>query len=336
MAEGRELRARRDDTGCKRIAACPGPRRLTPGQNRASLKLMLSYADALAEYLTALERERHSSKATVRSYRVDIEQFFDFLSASHGAPPLERVTREQVRDWLGAVLRGGYERRSAARKLSSVRGLFRHLAATGRMTGNPAATIRAPRTERRLPGFLSQFEVARALDLKATDERTARDRAILETLYGSGLRAAELTALDVCDVDFHTETIRVTGKGRKERILPLGRHEAGAIREYLDRRRSRQASALFLSLQGQRLTTRSVQTIVRRLLSRVAGASSTNPHALRHAFATHLLERGADLKAVQELLGHSTLSTTQVYTHISLERLRRMYDRAHPRSGSRD
>ncbi|MFO7637863.1 MAG: tyrosine-type recombinase/integrase [bacterium] len=297
---------------------------------------MSGYDTELAEYLTTLERERHSSPATIRSYRVDLRQFFDFLTDRHDAPPLERVTREQARDWLGAVLRGGYERRSAARKLSAVRGFFRHLVIVGRLPGNPVAGLRAPRARRQLPGFLSQFEVRQALEVEASDERTARDRAIVETLYGSGLRAAELTGLNVNYVDFAGETIRVLGKGRKERILPLGRHEAEAIRSYLDRRRNRTADALFLNLQGKRLTTRSVQNIVRRLLGQIAGAAATNPHALRHAFATHLLERGADLKAVQELLGHSTLSTTQVYTHVSLERLRRTYDHAHPRSGSSD
>ena len=297
---------------------------------------MPDYAAALGDYLAVLKHERNCSEATVRGYRVDLEQFLDFLSLNHGTPALKQVTRDQVRDWLGAVLRGGYERRSAARKLSSVRGFFRHLAATGQVAHNPATGLRAPRAERRLPGFLSQFQVARALELEAVDEQSARDRAIVETLYGSGLRAAELTALDVADVDFHAETVRVTGKGRKERILPLGRHEAEAIHAYLALRREQKAAALFLNLKGRRLTTRSVQTIVRRLLSRVAGASATNPHALRHAFATHLLERGADLKAVQELLGHSTLSTTQIYTHVSLERLRRVYDKAHPRSGAQD
>jgi integrase/recombinase XerC len=297
---------------------------------------MPAYQRTLADYLACLRDERHCSPATIRGYRTDIEQFLDFCREELGAPPLDRITRDAVRDWLGAVLRGGYERRSAARKLSSVRGFFRWLAAAGLIAANPARTVRAPRVERRLPGFLSQFQVAQALASEPTDERAARDHAIIEVLYGSGLRAAELVGLDVDSVDFAAETIRVLGKGSRERILPLGRHEAAAITGYLARRANRAAPALFLNPRGGRLTTRSVQNIVRRLLGRVAGATATNPHALRHAFATHLLERGADLKAVQELLGHRTLSTTQVYTHVSLERLRRTYDRAHPRSGSRD
>jgi len=305
-----------------------------PPEDRPPGRVAAGYRCTLNDYLAHLADERRCSPATVRAYRVDIEQFLDHLATCHDSPPLESVAREHVRDWLGAVLRGGYERRTVGRKLSAVRGFFRFLAADDRIAGNPAVALRAPRVGRRLPGFLSQFQVAQSLDLAVTDERTARDRAMLETLYGSGLRAAELVGLDVGDVDFANDTLKVLGKGGKERILPLGRHEAEAIREYLARREQRDAGPLFLNSRGGRLTTRSVQNIVRRLLSRVAGASATNPHALRHAFATHLLERGADLKAVQELLGHSTLSTTQVYTHVSLERLRRTYDRAHPRSGS--
>ncbi|MFO7675311.1 MAG: tyrosine recombinase XerC [bacterium] len=297
---------------------------------------MPGYERALAGYLAGLAGERQCSPATIRGYRTDLDQFLDFCRERLGTPPLDHVTRDHVRDWLGAVLRGGYERRSAARKLSAVRGFFRWLAATGAVPANPARTVRAPRAERRLPGFLSQFQVAQALEVEPADERTARDRAILETLYGSGLRAAELVGLDIADIDFAAETVRVLGKGRRERIVPVGRHEAAAIRDYLGRRRHQDAAPLFLNPRGGRLTTRSVQSIVRRLLGRVAGATATNPHALRHAFATHLLERGADLKAVQELLGHRTLSTTQVYTHVSLERLRRAYDRAHPRSGAAD
>jgi len=156
----------------------------------------------------------------------------------------------------------------------------------------------------------------------------------METLYGSGLRAAELVGLNLSDIDFENETIRVRGKGAKERILPLGRQEKEALQRYLAKRKHKAAEPVFLNRHGGRLTTRSVQNIVRRMLRRVAGVTATNPHALRHAFATHLLERGADLRAVQELLGHASLSTTQVYTHLTIERLKKVYDKAHPRSGS--
>ncbi|MEO0005478.1 MAG: tyrosine-type recombinase/integrase, partial [candidate division WOR-3 bacterium] len=163
-----------------------------------------------------------------------------------------------------------------------------------------------------------------------------RAAAILETIYGSGLRASELVGLNRSDIDFEQETIRVRGKGGKERILPLGRKEKEALQRYLPVRPNPSAEAVFQNKDGKRLTSRSVQKIVASALSRIAGVTATNPHSLRHAFATHLLERGADLRAVQELLGHSSLSSTQIYTHLTVERLRKVYDKAHPRSGARN
>jgi integrase/recombinase XerC len=154
----------------------------------------------------------------------------------------------------------------------------------------------------------------------------------MEVLYGSGLRASELVGLNIDDLDFHNEVILVKGKGGKERIVPMGSYAQKAVKEYLAMQQHKDNPAIFLNLQGKRLTTRSVQTIVKRLVSRIADASHTNPHTLRHSFATHLLERGADLRAIQELLGHSSLSATQIYTHLSIERLKKIYDKAHPRA----
>lgn len=196
--------------------------------------------------------------------------------------------------------------------------------------------MKNPRPGSRLPGFLTQHQVQQALESGGDSEPELRATAVVETLYGSGLRAAELVGLDRADIDFAAETIRVRGKGGRERILPLGRAERTALEHYLAARRQPTAGPVFLNRQGGRLTTRSVQKIVRKALSRAADAAATNPHALRHAFATHLLERGADLRAVQELLGHASLATTQVYTHVTVERLRKVYDRAHPRSGADD
>jgi len=287
----------------------------------------------VADFLDHLARERGCSPETVRAYRVDLAQFCDYWQDRLSGKPLPQLDHDDVRDFLGLLLRGGYERRTAARKLSSVKTFFRYLVRSGRLARNPARNVKGPRVEQRLPGFLSQFQVRQALEGPAETGPELRDRAILETLYGSGLRAAELVGLNMRDVDFAGETVRVRGKGGKERIVPLGRAERAAIERYLAARPNRTAPALFLNARGGRLTTRSVQNIVRRTLSRVAGVTATNPHALRHAFATHLLERGADLKAVQELLGHASLSTTQVYTHLSVERLRKAYSKAHPRAG---
>ena len=306
------------------------------GPGLGLVMLPARYERALAEFLANLAQERRCSPHTVRSYRTDLGQFLDFCADRLNGKPLRQVTRDDVRDYLGLILRGGYERRTAARKLSAVRSFFRHLLAAGEVQSNPARLIHAPRIEKKLPGFLTQDQVKRALDIKPGDERGLRDRAILETLYGSGLRVAELVALDTEHIDFHRETIRVTGKGDKQRILPLGRAERGAIKDYLNARRHSAARPVFLNQRGGRLSTRSVRTIFHRLISRIAEATATNHHALPHAFATHLLERGADLRAVQELLGHANLRTTQIYTHLSLTRLRKAYDKAHPRSGAED
>lgn len=292
------------------------------------------YASRLSGFLSHLREQRRYSAQTGRAYRTDLEQFFDFCQDRLESKPLREVSYEDVRDFLGFMLRYGYDRRTAARKLSAVKSFFRHLVVTGVIPTSPARAVRGPRLEKKLPGFLSQFQVSQALEIAGDSEPARRNRAILETLYGSGLRAAELVGLDVGSIDFAREAIRVLGKGGKERILPLGRAERQAIESYLAVRRHKEAKPLFLNQRGQRLTTRSIQKIVARALGRIANASATNPHALRHAFATHLLERGADLKAVQELLGHASLSSTQVYTHLSVGRLRAIYDRAHPRSGA--
>jgi len=293
------------------------------------------YQEALGEFLEFLRREKRFSEQTVRAYRVDLEQFFDFCAVRLAAKPLGGVNHRDIRDFLGQLLRGGYERSSAARKLSSVKSLFRHLVSIRRLRLNPARNVKGPRIEKKLPGFLTQFQVEQALGFPGGSETAARNRAIIETLYGSGLRASELVSLNKGDVDSATETVRVRGKGGKERILPLGGAESRAIAEYLSIRSDKAAEPLFLNHRGGRLSTRSVQKIVRRILLRVSEVGATNPHALRHAFATHLLERGANLKAVQELLGHASLSTTQVYTHVSVARLKKTYDRSHPRSGTR-
>ncbi len=294
---------------------------------------MAGYELLLEDYIAYLEKERRCSPHTVRATRSDLSQFFDYCNDRLAGRPLAELTHADVRDFLGALLRYGYERRSAGRKLSTVRSFLRHLVETGRLASNPARSVKGPRVGRRLPGFLSQFQVQQALDLPGDSEPALRDRAILETLYGSGLRASELVGLDRSSIDLQDDTIRVFGKGSKERVLPLGRAEKAAIEAYLAARRHRDAEALFLNHAGRRLTTRSVQRLVRKALSRVADAGSAHPHALRHAFATHLLERGADLKSVQELLGHASLSTTQVYTHLTVDRLKKVYDKAHPRSG---
>ncbi|MCX6844627.1 MAG: tyrosine recombinase XerC [candidate division WOR-3 bacterium] len=321
-----------------------------PAQNPA-------YESAREDFLGWLEKEKQYSDHTLRSYANDLSQFFEFCSDRLAGKPLPALTHADIRDFLGALLRYGYEKRSAARKLSSVKSFLRFLVRKGTLAANPATAVKGPRLEQRLPGFLSQYQVREALEFKGNAHVVAREdailvrdapktkdhakvllreKAILETLYGSGLRAIELVGLNVADIDFPAEEVRVTrryGKGGKERIVPLGRAEKEALDRWLACRTHKDAEPVFTNNNGGRLTTRSIQNIVRKALSRVADATVTNPHSLRHAFATHLLERGADLRAVQELLGHASLSTTQIYSHVTVERLKQVYNRAHPRSG---
>ena len=292
-----------------------------------------AYAVAREDFLAWLEKEKQYSDHTLRSYANDLSQFFEFCSDRLAGKPLGSLTHADVRDFLGALLRFGYEKRSAARKLSSIKSFLRFLVRKGTLQANPATAVKGPRLEQRLPGFLSQYQVREAIETKGDAEVMVRERAILETLYGSGLRAAELVGLNVSDVDFVAEAIRVRGKGGKERIVPLGRAEKEALDKWFAKRTHKDAEAVFTNNNGGRLTTRSIQNIVRKALSRVADATATNPHSLRHAFATHMVERGADLRAVQELLGHASLSTTQIYSHVTVERLKQVYNRAHPRSG---
>ncbi len=296
----------------------------------------IGYQRLIDDFLTYLKKERNFSSHTVRSYETDLTQFFDFSSEQLKGKPIKAITRSDIREFLGAVMRYGYTAKSAARKLSSIKSFFRYLVSTGKIAHNPARSIKSPRGEKKLPPILTPIQVAQALADVGKEKNNLsylRNRAILETIYGSGLRDAELVALNRSDINFEQETIRIRGKGNKERLLPLGKKEKEALQKYLAARGYPEKEAVFLNNRGERLTTRSIQKIVRQALSRIAGITATNPHSLRHAFATHLLERGADLRAVQELLGHSSLSSTQIYTHITIERLRKVYDKAHPRSG---
>jgi integrase/recombinase XerC len=283
-------------------------------------------------FLTYLSHEKNFSAHTNRAYQIDLGQFLEFLLDRKDGKDIIKIKREDIRDFIGYLLKYGYERSSVARKLSSLKSFYKFLTRRKIITANPLRAVKTPKITKRLPGFLTQYQTQKIMDITGTDERSLRNRAIMEVLYGAGLRASELVGLNVDDVDFYNEVILVKGKGGKERIVPLGSYAQKAIKEYLAERKSKDNFALFLNQHGKRLTTRSVQTIVKRMISKVSDASHTNPHTLRHSFATHLLERGADLRAVQELLGHSSLSATQIYTHISIERLKKIYDKAHPRA----
>jgi integrase/recombinase XerC len=290
---------------------------------------------ALAAWESHLRAERHASPHTIRGYLTDVRQLLDFT----GRRP-ETVTADAVRHWLRA-LDGAAERSSIARKLAAVRSFFRFLHETKRLARDPAAGIATPKTLRKLPAHLTLDDVDRLLVTPpAATVLGLRDRAMLELLYSSGLRVSELVGLDWEHVDEENGAVRVLGKGRKERVVPVGRPALRALDAY----RAACAAAgpvagpaaghgaVFLNARGGRLTARSVARLMERWVLLSGTTTKASPHALRHTFATHLLGAGADLRAIQELLGHASLSTTQRYTHVDLRRLMEAYDRAHPRA----
>ena len=293
-----------------------------------------------AEYL---ELERHASRHTVLAYRRDLTSLVDFLHERlERAPTLTDVSRLTLRSWLGTVSEA-LAPASIARKLSSVRALYVFLGRTGEVRENPAALLQSPKLTRGLPLVLRPEAAAEVVESPdraplGTDVEKLRDRAFLELLYGSGLRVSELFALDLEAVNVRACEVRVLGKGRKERIVPISGKALEALEAYLPRRPELchpktgvcDPKALLLTRRGRRLGVRRIQALVQRYGALGAGRPDLHPHALRHSCATHLLEGGADLRVIQELLGHSSLSTTQRYTHVSLDQLLTVYDKAHP------
>jgi len=281
-------------------------------------------------------RRRGAAEKTRRAYGIDVGQFAVWASRAGVEPG--GVTPRTLRRYAAALSRRGAAASTVARKLASLRALFRALREAGTVEQNPAELLSAPKRPRNLPKTLRPDEVSRLLDrIPAATPLELRDRALLELAYATGLRAEELVSLDTESVDFDAEEARVEGKGQKTRVVPIGEHALGALGRYLDRGRPALASgdghpALFLSKSGRRLSTSDVRRRLRVWTRHAALAGGVSPHWLRHSFATHLLEGGADLRAIQELLGHSSLSTTQVYTRVESQRLRAVYARSHPRA----
>ncbi len=299
-------------------------------------------ADALLHrYLRTREAERGLSPFTQRNYTADIAGFFDYCERA-GFAPLE-VDRERFRAYLTDLVDGGTAHDSIRRKTSTVHGFFRFLAREEVTTGDPLAGVRPPKKRQRLPGVLDIDAIRQLIETPDLETlQGVRDRAILELLYAAGVRISELAGMTVADVDFDERTVRVTGKGNKERIALFGGPAEDALRRYLvearpllTARSRRPERALFLNRFGTPLTQRAVQLSVRRYAIAAGIPESVHPHLLRHSFATHLLDNGADLRVVQELLGHTSVNTTQIYLHVSVERQREVYDRA-LRDGRRD
>lgn len=293
------------------------------------------------QFVGYLEKVRNYSRHSVVAYRTDLLQFCDFVGEMVGdlQPSVQHVERGFFRAYMGRLARRGYSPRSVGRKLAALRTFFRYLVLHGVIATNPMVGLRAPKAAKRIPKFLAVPKVMDALDLPEVQSvQGLRDRAILHLFYATGIRLSELAALNVNDVDFANGTIKVMGKGAKERVVPVGGAASAALRQYLMRRGElvRQEAgvpeALFLNARGQRLSRSSIARRVRRYLGEVSESKARSPHVLRHSFATHLLDAGADLLAVKELLGHSRLSTTQIYTHVSAERIKRIYRQAHPRA----
>jgi integrase/recombinase XerC len=285
----------------------------------------------LRGFLDHLRSERRLSAHTVRHYGRDLAALLQLA----GARPLERLEPEDIRHFLARLHARGLNGRSLARMLSAWRGFFHYLARDHGYARNPCLGIRAPRAPRRLPHALSPDEVARLMEIPGESALAVRDRALLELFYSSGLRLSELTSLAVEDVHLRDATVRVTGKGGKTRIVPVGRFALAALEAWLERRAllARPGEpALFVGASGRALGPRAVQHRVRHWGRKLGLGLRVHPHALRHSFASHLLQSSGDLRAVQELLGHASVSTTQVYTHLDFQHLARAYDRAHPRA----
>lgn len=289
---------------------------------------MHRYIDKFINYLKV---EKNASGHTIKNYSIDLNSFFLFLDGKE----IAEVDHLTLRRFLAQMRSKSYSKRTIARKLASLRSLFKFLYREGHIKSNPITAISSPKLDKKLPKFLDVGQVTRLI-LKPDTATVAglRDRAILETLYSTGIRVSELVGLDTRDIDFISGVVKVFGKGSKERMVPIGDEALGAIRRYNDKKDKREKArdAVFLNNRGGRLTDRSVRRMLDKYIHACAIEEKISPHSLRHSFATHLLDRGADLRSVQELLGHMNLSTTQIYTHVTMDRLKAVYDKAHPRA----
>lgn len=287
--------------------------------------MMDRYVEKFVRYL---EIERNYSPHTVMNYRLDLADFGKFL----GEALIEKVDYLFLRKYLAALKEKKLGSASIMRRLSALRSFFRFLNREGFLKTNPMSGMSSPKRQKRLPSFLTEEEVVRLIESAIPrDERSRRDRAILETFYSTGIRISELVGLSVDDMDFISGVAKVKGKGKKERIVPIGEVALKTLKEYLKARRKK-SDALFLNKNGRRISDRGVRDIVEKYIRLASIKQGISAHTLRHSFATHLLNRGADLRSVQELLGHANLSTTQIYTHLTTEKLKQVYDKAHPRA----
>jgi len=284
----------------------------------------------IEKFTRYLEIEKNYSKYTILNYKLDLGGFKKFL----GDSALEKVDYLVLRKYLAILKEKNLKNRSISRRLSTLRSFFKFLVREGYLKNNPIGSISSPKQEKPLPLFLTEEEVIRLIEaVQLKNERDFRDKAAIKTFYSTGIRVGELVGLNIEDVDFIGGVVKVLGKGKKERIVPIGDQALSTIRAYLGKRKKQQeAGVLFLNKNGKRITDRGVRNIIDKYIRIASIRKGVSPHTLRHSFATHLLNRGADLRSVQELLGHVNLSTTQIYTHLTTEKLKKVYDKAHPRA----
>lgn len=291
---------------------------------------MNEYLERFFKYLDA---EKNASEHTLSNYKRDLNQFMHFLGEDPSSQTLTQLQHFVIRRFLGELQKKGYARSSVIRKVAALRSFFKFMWREGWISENPMTALSSPRGRHTLPSFLSVEEVDRLLEgVSGSDWKDLRNRAILEFLYSTGIRVNELTSLNLEDIDFKSELVKVRGKGKKERLVPVGRIALKYLQEYLLNREVGSSKVVFVNKHGSRLSNRSVERLLRKCTLSSGISKKVTPHTLRHSCATHLLDRGADLRSVQEILGHANLSTTQIYTHVTAEKLKKIYDKAHPRA----
>ncbi len=293
----------------------------------------------ISNFLKYLSSEKQYSQYTIEAYQRDIFQFFEFYNYGESTKDrkVENISKNDVRDFISSLIRYGMSKKSVERKIAALKSFFRYLNKQNLIHSNPVSGIALPKQEKVLPKFLQEYEISavfKKIDMESPSG--IRDRAIIELFYSTGIRLSELSGLNIHDINLNAGTVRVKGKGSKQRIVPVGKLALKVVKKYITNKEElfkvKDANALFLNRYGKRISNRGIQLRVNKWLTMVSEKKGLSPHILRHTFATHLLDRGADLQAVRELLGHSSLSTTQVYTHLSTSRLKKVYEQAHPRA----
>jgi tyrosine recombinase XerC len=288
--------------------------------------------EKLNKFIDYLENQKNYSKYTIKSYKKDITQFIEFLKEKK-IFDFEKVEYEDFINFIGKLKSSNLKEKTIGRKVASLKSFYKFLVMRKYIKKNPALLIKSPKIPEKLPNFLTYSEIFKILEMPFDKKnwQFLRDKAILEVLYSTGIRVGELVNLKLDDINFVDEVIKVRGKGKKERIVPIGKPALNCLIEYIEKRPNKKEKFLFLNKYGKKLTERSVERLVKKY-SKISGINkNVTPHTIRHTFATHLLDRGADLRTVQELLGHERITTTQIYTHLTVEKLKELYEKFHPR-----